>query len=73
MARKSIEQRVATLESQMAQVKDQLADSNGDKDWRRTIGAFTGDDEMLKILRDAMKLREADRKAARTKKPKTNR
>ena len=73
MAQQSIQQRVATLESQMAEVRDQLAVSNGNKDWRRTIGAFTGDNDMLKILRDAMKLREADRKAAKTKKPKTSR
>ena len=73
MARKSIEQRVATLEPQIAAIKDQLADSNGSKDWRRTIGAFTGDDNMLGLLSDAMKLREADRRAARAKKPKTNR
>jgi hypothetical protein len=73
MAQKSIEKRIATLESQMEEIRDQLAGGNGTRDWRRSIGAFTDDDDMLQLLRDAMKLREADRKAATKKKPKTNR
>jgi len=72
MAGKSIEQRVATLESQMDEIRDQLA-AGGSKNWRQSIGAFTGDEGMLQLLRDAMKLREADRRAARKKKPKTER
>jgi hypothetical protein len=36
------------------------------RDWRRTIGAFT-DEGMREILKDAMKLREADRQQARAK------
>jgi hypothetical protein len=69
MVRKSIEQRVAALESQIAEIMRLFADGNGNRNWRRTIGVFTGDDDMLQILRDAMKLREADRKAARKKNP----
>jgi len=38
-----------------------------EKDWRRTIGAFTDDEGMKRILRDALRLREADRKKARSK------
>jgi hypothetical protein len=73
MAQKSIEKRIATLESQMEEIRDQLAGGNGTRDWRRSIEAFTDDDDMLQLLRDAMKLRDADRKAATKKKPKTNR
>lgn len=72
MARKSIEERIATLESQMQAIRDRLAHREG-KNWRQSIGAFTDDDGMLQLLRDAMKLRDADRKAARKKKPKTDR
>ena len=72
MAQKSIETRIATLESQIEEIRDQLASSNGTRDWRRSIGAFTDDDDMLQLLRDAMKLREADRKAVTKKKPTTN-
>jgi hypothetical protein len=73
MAQKSIEKRIETLESQMEEIRDQLVGGSGTRDWRRSIGAFTDDDDMLQLLRDAMKLRDADRKAATKKKPKTNR
>jgi hypothetical protein len=72
MARKSIEQRVANLESQIEEIRVQLA-AGGGKNWRPSIGAFTGDEGMLQLLRDAMKLREADRKADRKKKPNAER
>ena len=32
------------------------------KDWRQTIGAFTDDEGMKEILREAIRLRELDRK-----------
>ncbi|MCA9267061.1 MAG: hypothetical protein KDA41_01255 [Planctomycetales bacterium] len=72
MASKSLENRVANLESQMAEVLTHLPQGTCVKDWRRTIGAFTGDEGMLQILQDAMQLREADRAAARGKQPKSN-
>ncbi len=37
------------------------------KDWRRTIGAFTDDEGMKEILREAIRFRELDRKKARSK------
>ena len=52
----------------MAQLQEEVrAGRRADKDWRRTIGAFTGDAGMLDILRQAMRLREQDRKKARAK------
>jgi len=35
------------------------------KDWHRTIGAFTDDEGLKQILREAIRLRELDRKKAR--------
>ena len=60
----TLEQRVNALEAQVARLQDELraAEARRSKDWRRTIGAFTDDEGMQEILRDAMRLREADRK-----------
>ena len=68
----SLEERVATLEREISELKSQK--SNGrDKDWRRTIGVFTDNPEMKELFSEAMKLREADRRKARrsheTKRP----
>ena len=66
MSRPTIEQRVAHLESSLAELQAQLqAAERPVKDWRRTIGAFTDDKGMQEILKEAMRLREADRKKAR--------
>ena len=63
MIRPSLEKRVETLETQMAELR--AARAGQPKDWRRTIGAFTDDAGMQEILKEAMRLREADRQKAR--------
>jgi len=78
MATQDLEQRVEILESQLGKLLDDVRASRQgrSKDWRRTIGAFTDDEGMQQVLRDAMRLREADRKksrATRTAKRKTRR
>lgn len=69
MIRLSLEKRVEKLESQVAELQTELRRAKGKpgKDWRRTIGAFTNDDGMKELLLEAMRLREADRKKARSK------
>jgi len=62
------EQRLTKLDSCMADLHFQSPDRTRNKDWRRTVGVFTDDPGMQSILRDAMRLREADRKKARAKK-----
>ncbi|HUE70015.1 MAG TPA: hypothetical protein VMP01_03930 [Pirellulaceae bacterium] len=62
MIQPSLEKRVESLEAQVAELR---ARPNAPKDWRRTIGAFTDDAGMLEILKEAMRLREADRKKVR--------
>ena len=68
MASPTLTQRVALLETQLAQLQNSLhaADKSG-KDWRRTIGMFTEDDEMKVIFQAALQLREADREKARSR------
>ncbi|MBI1901298.1 MAG: hypothetical protein HYS13_09325 [Planctomycetia bacterium] len=69
MSPRNLEQRVDALEAEVTKIQGELRRTvrqNG-KDWRRTIGAFTGDEGMQEILREAMRLRKADRKKARTR------
>lgn len=66
----TLERRVKSLEAQVAQLQDELRSVAGvgkTKDWRRTIGAFTDDEGVKEVLQDAMRLREADRRKARSK------
>jgi hypothetical protein len=62
----TIEQRVAALEQELSDLKEER--SNGRvkrvKDWRRTIGQFTDKPEMKELFAEAMKLRDADRRKA---------
>jgi hypothetical protein len=62
MSRLSLEERLAALEREVADLKAQRPH---EKDWRRTVGMFTDNPEVQEIFADAMKLREADRKKAR--------
>jgi hypothetical protein len=62
MTTASLEDRVAALELQIAQL---LLRRNGDerpKDWRRTIGMFAGDEIMREICENALEYREEDRR-----------
>ena len=69
MARETVEERLARLESRVAELQAALhLAERPAKDWRRTIGAFTDDAGMQEILKDAMRLREVDRQKSRTKK-----
>ncbi len=62
MAQLALEKRVAVLEQQVAQLSaNGAAAKPGEKDWRRTIGMFTGDEGMLQLFEEALKIREADR------------
>jgi hypothetical protein len=65
MAQRSLEERVDSLEHQVAELRAALSDGNRPKDWRRTIGMFTGDAVMKRIDKEARKYREADRRIAR--------
>jgi hypothetical protein len=61
MAIESIEDRVATLEAQMAGLLGQDG-AKRTKDWRRTIGMFADDEIMREICENALALREEDRR-----------
>lgn len=65
MTIKALEQRVATIEAELAELKRKVEKPGPSRDWRKTIGAFSGDDGMMEIFEEARKLREADRAKAR--------
>ena len=64
MSQQTLEERVAELERQITAMK---ANGWGEpkKDWRRTFGMFAGDEVMKEIDKEALKIREADRRKAR--------
>jgi hypothetical protein len=68
----SLEQRVAALERELAELKSQRRKGRA-KDWRRTVGIFTDNPGMKELFAEAMKLREADRRTARRRQRKKRR
>jgi hypothetical protein len=67
MPHNNLKERVAELERQVAELRAELArvSQTPVKDWRRTIGMFSGDEVMKRIDEHARKFREADRRKAR--------
>ncbi len=62
----SLEERVAVLETQ---VNELLSERNNlgkpKKDWRRTLGMFSGDEIMWAIDQEALRYREEDRRRSK--------
>ena len=65
MAQPTLEERVAALEREMAELRAALANATTVKDWRSTIGMFSGDEVMKQIEEHGRKWREAERRKAR--------
>jgi hypothetical protein len=65
MSGRTLEQRLAALEREVAELRATVARSTPPTDWRSTIGMFTGDEVMKQVFEEAMKIREAERERAR--------
>jgi len=65
MSRATLEERVAALERQVGALLANHAPTRPDKDWRRTRGAFTGDDLMKQVFEEGRKIRDAERRRAK--------
>lgn len=63
MAQPTLDQRVATLEQEVARLSQLLPGEKQpqQKDWRSTLGMFTGDPIMKEIIEEGRKIRELDR------------
>lgn len=62
MATSSLEDRVRRLEALFATLATSA--KRGKKDWRRTLGMFTGDEIMKRIDENALQYRKQDRQKA---------
>jgi hypothetical protein len=63
MRKPTLEKRVAALERQVERLRNLLP---REKDWRRTLGMFDNDPIMEAIDKETLKIRDADRRRART-------
>ena len=64
MSRATLEERVTELEKQVRALLADHAAAGRTRDWRRTRGAFTGDELMEQVFKEGHKIREAERKRA---------
>lgn len=64
MSETTLENRVATLEKQVAELMEQVLKPPVEKDWLSTIGMFADDPVMREIQEEGRKIREADREQA---------
>lgn len=65
MANTTLEDRVSTLEEQVAKLMESILSPPREKDWRSTIGMFKDDPVMQEIQQEGQKIREADREQAK--------
>lgn len=70
MSRATLEDRVAALERQVGALLANHAATGPARDWRRTRGAFTGDDLMKQVFAEGRKIRQAERKRAQPRRRK---
>lgn len=56
-----VEDRLLMVEKELAALQEIVSKNVRVKDWRRTVGMFTGDEAMKRIDEAALKFREADR------------
>jgi hypothetical protein len=69
MSRATLEERVKALERQVTALLANHNETGRVKDWRRTRGAFTGDDFMKQVFEEGHKIRKADSKLAQSQRP----
>jgi hypothetical protein len=65
MSNKTLEERVAAMEKQLDALLANGAGKSRAKDWRRTLGAFTGDNLMKQVFAEGRKIRAAERRGVR--------
>ncbi len=65
----ALDERVDTLEKQVAELMKRIMAPPPEKDWRSTIGMFTNDPVMREIDEEGRKIREAEREEARRDHP----
>ena len=61
MASTTIEDRVAELERLVDELMQRSSRPTEEKDWRRTVGMFDGDEIMKEIIEEGRRIRVEDR------------
>ena len=67
MSRQDLGKRMAALELRVAELQEEVRSARPakQKDWRRAVEKYAGDEDLQGVFAEAMKLRDADRKRAR--------
>ena len=65
MSTANLEQRVAALETQYAQLVKMVRDTPDRNAWRKVVGMFADDPQIAELHRETQRIREADRAATR--------
>ena len=69
MNHETVESRVARLEQQMSVLMSGRADDSGPApdEWQGSVGMFRGDPVVQEMIEEARRMREEDRRLARTR------
>lgn len=73
MAQAKLEERVVSLERELAVLKAQMATLVKPNDWLSAVEQFAGDEGLQQILEEARKIREEDRGRTKPKPSKSKR
>ncbi|MEO8497049.1 MAG: hypothetical protein ABI614_18410 [Planctomycetota bacterium] len=65
MSTTELEQRVAALESQYAQLLEMVGDKPDRNAWRNVVGMFADDPDIAELQQETRRIREEDRAATR--------
>ena len=65
MSTASLEQRVAALEMQFAELLERVQDQPAKNAWRKVVGMFADDPQIEELHKETLQIREQDRAAAR--------
>lgn len=65
MSNANVEERLSALERTLAELIRSRRPSGREKDWKRTVGMFSGDELMKEIDAAGRRIREQDRRQAR--------
>jgi hypothetical protein len=65
MSQTSVEERISALERTVAKLVQLQGSTDQVKDWKRTVGMFSGDELMKEIDAAGRKIREQERQQAR--------
>ena len=73
MSQTKVEERITALERTVAQLVQSRRSAGRVKDWKRTVGMFSGNELMKEIDAAGQKIREMDRQRARRRASKRRR